>query len=29
MVERYPHLPQQLVVVVGVRVKDNAKWWKN
>ena len=28
MVERYHHLPRQLVVVVGVRVKDNAKWWK-
>ena len=28
MVKTYHHVPQQLVVV-GVRVKDNAKWWKN
>ena len=28
MVKKYHHLPQWIVVVVGVRVKDNAKWWK-
>ena len=30
MVQTHHHAPQRLVVVVvGVRVKDIAKWWKN